>query len=106
MNSVTQMPQVVVVGGGFAGLAAAGELAKEGFRVTLIDRAGENTLQPLLAQVATGSLGAADVSSSLRLYAAEHEGVNFRHAELKSIDHLRQQLVCADGSRLDFDYLV
>ena len=50
------MPHVVVVGAGFGGVSATTELAKEGFRVTLIDRHPYNTFQPLLYQVATGGL--------------------------------------------------
>ena len=64
------MPHVVVVGAGFAGLSATAELAKEGFRVTLIDRHPYNTFQPLLYQVATGGLNAGDVTYSLRYFAA------------------------------------
>ena len=51
---MTEMPHVVVLGGGFGGLSATATLAKEGFRVTLIDRHPYNTFQPLLYQVATG----------------------------------------------------
>ena len=50
------MPHVVVVGAGFGGVSATDELAKEGFRVTLLDQFPYNTFQPLLYQVATGGL--------------------------------------------------
>src|SRR5918993_4867792 len=100
------MPHVVVVGGGFAGVSATSELAKEGFRVTLIDRHPYNTFQPLLYQVATGGLNAGDVTYSLRYYAARHSGVNFRRATMTSIDHDAQEVICDDGVRIPFDYLV
>ena len=69
MSAVTEMPHVVVVGAGFGGVSATTELAKEGFRVTMIDRHPYNTFQPLLYQVATGGLNAGDVTYSLRYFA-------------------------------------
>src|SRR5918993_42148 len=100
------MPHVVVLGAGFGGIAATNELSKEGFRVTLIDRHPYNTFQPLLYQVATGGLNAGDVTYSLRYYAARHSGVNFRRATMTSIDHDAQEVICDDGVRIPFDYLV
>jgi NADH dehydrogenase len=64
------MPHVVIIGAGFGGLSATEELAKEGFRVTLLDRFPYNTFQPLLYQVATGGLNPGDVTYSLRYFAA------------------------------------
>jgi NADH:ubiquinone reductase (H+-translocating) len=100
------MPHVVVVGAGFAGLSATDELSKEGFRVTLLDRFPYNTFQPLLYQVATGGLNPGDVTYALRYFAARHEGARFRVAEVVGIDHDQQQVICDDGVRVDFDYLV
>jgi NADH:ubiquinone reductase (H+-translocating) len=100
------MPRVVVVGAGFGGLSATDELSKEGFRVTLLDRFPYNTFQPLLYQVATGGLNPGDVTYSLRFYAARHEGVRFRCAEVIDIDHDQQEVVCDDGVRVGFDYLI
>jgi len=100
------MPHVVVVGAGFAGISATSQLAKEGFRVTLIDRHPYNTFQPLLYQVATGGLNAGDVTYSLRYYAAKHRGVRFRRAAVVAIDHDAQEVVCDDGVRVGFDYLI
>jgi NADH:ubiquinone reductase (H+-translocating) len=103
---MTEMPHVVVVGAGFGGISATEELAKEGFRVTLIDRHPYNTFQPLLYQVATGGLNAGDVTYSLRYYAARHSGVGFRRAAVVGIDHDAQEVICDDGVRVPFDYLV
>ena len=103
---MSEMPHVVVVGAGFAGVSATSELAKEGFRVTLIDRHPYNTFQPLLYQVATGGLNPGDVTYSLRYYAARHSGVNFRRAAVVGIDHDAQEVVCDDGVRVPFDYLI
>jgi NADH:ubiquinone reductase (H+-translocating) len=106
MLPVTEMPHVVVVGGGFGGVAATSELAKEGFRVTLLDRHPYNTFQPLLYQVATGGLNPGDVTYSLRFFAARHAGVRFRRAAAVGIDHEAQEVICDDGVRIAFDYLV
>lgn len=100
------MPHVVVVGAGFGGVATAGALAKEGFRVTLVDRHPYNTFQPLLYQVATGGLNAGDVTYSLRYFAAKHKGVRFRRAAVTGIDHDAKQVLCEDGVKIGFDYLV
>lgn len=100
------MPHVVVVGAGFAGLSATSELAKEGFRVTLIDRHPYNTFQPLLYQVATGGLNAGDVTYSLRYFAARHRRVRFRRAAVRGIDHDAREVLCDDGVRVGYDYLI
>jgi len=100
------MPHVVVVGAGFGGISATDELSKEGFRVTLLDRFPYNTFQPLLYQVATGGLNPGDVTYALRFFAARHEGVRFRRAEVIAIDHDQREVVGDDGVRIGFDYLV
>ena len=100
------MPHVVVVGAGFGGVSATDELAKEGFRVTLLDQFPYNTFQPLLYQVATGGLNPGDVTYSLRYFAAEHEEVRFRVAEVVGIDHDQREVICGDGFRVGFDYLI
>jgi NADH:ubiquinone reductase (H+-translocating) len=103
---MNEMPHVVVVGAGFGGIAATDELSKEGFRVTLLDRFPYDTFQPLLYQVATGGLNPGDVAYSLRYFAARHEGARFRCAEVVGIDHDQQEVICDDGVRIGFDYLI
>src|ERR1700739_1372125 len=58
--------KVIMVGGGFGGLSAAQHLASDLVDVTLIDRRNYHLFQPLLYQVATGSLSAGEVASPLR----------------------------------------
>jgi NADH dehydrogenase len=100
------MPHVVVIGAGFGGISATDELSKVGFRVTLLDRFPYNTFQPLLYQVATGGLNPGDVTYALRFFAARHEGVRFRRAGVVAIDHDQKEVVCDDGVRVGFDYLI
>ena len=98
-------PRVIVVGGGFAGLAAVKELTRAGAQVMLVDRNIYSTFQPLLYQVATGGLNPGDVAFPLRVFAAKH-GARFRHGELQSIDAAGRQITLTDGTVLDYDYLV
>lgn len=68
MNSPTspRRPHVVIVGGGFAGLYTAKNLRRSPVDITLIDKRNFHLFQPLLYQVATGSLSPADIASPLR----------------------------------------
>ncbi|HTE04818.1 MAG TPA: FAD-dependent oxidoreductase, partial [Planctomycetota bacterium] len=58
--------RVVIVGGGFGGLAAARALARAPVQVTLVDRSNHHTFQPLLYQVATAGLAAPDIAEPIR----------------------------------------
>ena len=78
-------PHVVIVGGGFAGIAAMRELKDAPVRITLIDRHVYNMFQPLMYQVATGGLNAGDVTYFLRSLRARQSNADFRHGLLTSI---------------------
>jgi len=78
-------PRVIVVGAGFAGLAAVKELRQVGAQVLLIDRNIYSTFQPLLYQVATGGLNPGDVAYPLRSLA-RRKAARFRPGELAGID--------------------
>src|SRR5262245_50611636 len=74
---------VVIVGGGFAGLACARKLAKsDDVRVTLIDKNNFHQFQPLLYQVATAELGTGDVATSLRQTLRDHSNVDVKMSEV------------------------
>ena len=62
----SHLPKVYIVGGGFAGLAAAKAMAAAPVDMTLVDRRNHHVFQPLLYQVATASLSPADISSPIR----------------------------------------
>ena len=98
-------PRVIVVGAGFAGLAAVGELARGGAQVLLIDRNVYSTFQPLLYQVATGGLNPGDVSYPVRAFTRRH-GARFRLGELTGVDAAARRITLADGAQLGYDYLV
>lgn len=103
---MTSKPHVVVLGAGFAGIAATRKLSKAGYHVTVVDRHPYNTFQPLLYQVATGGLNPGDVTYSLRFFAARLRGVTFRRAHAVGIDHDKRTVLCEDGVSVPFDYLI
>ena len=98
-------PRVIVIGAGFAGLAAVRELDRTGARVLLIDKNVYSTFQPLLYQVATGGLNPGDVAYPLRTLA-RRKAARFRPGELAAIDPAGRRITLTDGSVLDYDYLV
>jgi NADH dehydrogenase len=98
-------PRVIVIGAGFAGLAAVKELHRVGAQVLLIDRNIYSTFQPLLYQVATGGLNPGDVAYPLRTLA-RRKAARFRMGELAGIDPPARQITLTDGTVLDYDYLV
>lgn len=97
--------QVVIIGGGFAGLAALHALAGTAARVTLIDRNVYSTFQPLLYQVATAGLTSSDVAYPLWA-AARKAGAEFRKGELTGIDAAAGSISLADGRKRGYDYLI
>ncbi|WP_248703821.1 NAD(P)/FAD-dependent oxidoreductase [Curtobacterium sp. MWU13-2055] len=99
-------PHVVIVGGGFAGVAAMRELADAPVRVTLVDRHVYNMFQPLMYQVATGGLNAGDVTYFLRSLRAKQDNAEFRHGLLTGIRTDERIAEMSDGEHLHYDYLV
>ena len=67
-------PEVLIIGGGFAGLSAMEALARSGAQVTIVDQNVYSTFQPLLYQVATAGLTAADVAYPLWTASGRHNG--------------------------------
>jgi NADH dehydrogenase len=99
-------PSVVVIGGGFAGVGCATELAKHDIDITLIDRNNFHQFQPLLYQVATGELAVIDVARPLRGIFHKDESVTLKKAEVTSIDLDTRTVHTASGERFTGDYLV
>jgi len=96
---------VLILGGGFAGLACAKGLADEKFRVTLVDRTNHHLFQPLLYQVATAGLTMADIAQPLRSILSHQKNVTTLMDEVKHID-LDARQVHLNEHVLDYDYLV
>jgi NADH dehydrogenase len=98
-------PRVIVVGAGFAGLAAVTELDRAGAQVMVVDRNVYSTFQPLLYQVATGGLNPGDVAYPIRAFEARRGG-RFRMGELRGIDAGGHRITLTDGTVLGYDYLI
>jgi NADH dehydrogenase len=101
----TALPHVVIVGGGFAGLAAARRLAGAPVQVTLIDRTNHYLFQPLLYQVATGVLSPADVAVPTRFLLRRQKNTTVLLEHVTQID-LAKRTVQAGAQQLSFDYLI
>ena len=104
--AVKPQPQVVVIGGGFAGLWATRALATAPVDVTLVDRANHHLFQPLLYQVATAGLSAGDIAAPLRHILRDQRNVAIRMAEVTAIDLPARRVHCADGTSLGYDFLL
>src|SRR3989475_102227 len=85
-------PHVVIVGGGFGGLHAARALAGRPVRVTLLDRRNHHLFQPLLYQVATAALNAADIATPLRSILRRASNVTVLLADVEKVDLAARRL--------------
>src|SRR5437868_7336720 len=99
------MSDVVVIGAGFGGLAAVKELAGAPVHVTIVDRHNYHTFQPLLYQVATAGLNAADVAYPVRGIFRRQRNLSFRQAHVTGVDWTTNTLTLDDGP-LPFDDLI
>jgi NADH dehydrogenase len=107
MNHQGASKHVVVVGGGFAGIACARELARHGhLRITLIDKNNYNQFQPLLYQVATAQLAPRDVAYPLRRLFHKAANVDVKLAEVTGVDPAAKTVATATGEVYQGDYLV
>jgi NADH dehydrogenase len=97
---------VVVVGGGFAGVACATELAKHDVDVILVDKNTYHQFQPLLYQVATAQLAVQDVRMPLRGLFRKRRSVAVKNATVASVDPSGKSVMTADGVTFSGDHLV
>jgi NADH dehydrogenase FAD-containing subunit len=104
--SYSNKPQVVIVGGGFAGMACARALASAGVEIKLIDRRNFHLFQPLLYQVATGGLSPANIAAPLRSIFRRQRNVQVLMDQVIGFDFESQRVDLETGVSLNFDYLV
>jgi NADH dehydrogenase len=100
------LPQVVIIGGGFAGLDAARRLRKVPCEVTIVDRHNHHVFQPLLYQVATAGLSPGDIASPIRWILRKQARLRVLLANVDRIEPSAKQLVLDRGERLNYDYLI
>jgi NADH dehydrogenase len=97
--------RVVILGGGFGGLSAARKLKRAPVDVTLIDRCNYHLFQPLLYQVATGSLSPANISGPLRQVLKHNKNTTVLLGEAIDIDPANHRVILSDGV-IDYDTLI
>ncbi len=97
---------VVIVGGGFAGLACARRLGRSGLSVTVIDRSNHHLFQPLLYQVATAALSPADIAEPIRRILGRFPSVEVLMAEVVGVDVEARRVRLADGNPIAYRRLV
>lgn len=104
-RSERSFPRVIIIGGGFGGVEVAKNLKDKEVEVLLIDRNNFHTFQPLMYQVATGTLAADSISFPLRKMFKNQHNFKFRMAEVLSIDSVKKEVHTSVGT-YDYDYLV
>src|SRR5437868_4992994 len=106
----SKTPRVVIVGGGFGGLAAAKALGKAPVEVILIDRTNHHVFQPLLYQVATSVLAPSQMSSPIREVLRRHKNTTVIMGEVTGVDKAQRCVFVNDADRehvpVRYDYLI
>lgn len=97
--------KVVIIGGGFGGLHAAQQLRRADVDVTLLDRRNFHLFQPLLYQVATGTLSPADIASPLRYVLAKQKNARVLLAEATGVD-VERRVVRLTSGEVPYDTLI
>src|SRR5579872_6254317 len=98
--------RVIILGGGFGGLYAARALRRAPVDVTLIDRRNFHLFQPLLYQVATGSLSPGEICAPLRSILHAQKNTTVLLGEVADIDPKARQLTLKDGGVFEYDSLI
>ena len=103
---MSERRKVVIVGGGFGGLSAAQQLHSNLVDVTVIDRRNYHLFQPLLYQVATGSLSAGEIASPLRSVLSRQKNTRVWLGSVVDVDPDLKRVILADGAIVPYDSLI
>src|ERR1700722_2003406 len=102
--------RVVIVGGGFAGIAAAHALRHSDVEVVLIDRRNHHIFQPLLYQVATAVLSPAEIAAPIRQLEAKQQNLNVLLADVTRVDVASRMIEASTAGagvrKIAYDFLV
>ncbi len=104
-SSNRKFPRVIIIGAGFGGIEVAKKLKNKEVEVLLLDRNNFHTFQPLMYQVATGTLSADSISFPVRKMFKGQDNFHFRLADVKSVDN-EAKIVRTDVGDFDYDYLI
>ena len=99
------LPNVVIIGGGFGGIEAAKALGRKKVRVTLVDRRNHHLFQPLLYQVATAALNPANIAAPIRKILKGYPNIEVLLGEVEAVDVPGKVVELADGA-VPYDYLI
>src|SRR6266852_1948552 len=102
---MTAKHRVVILGGGFGGLYAAKALKQAPAQITLLDRRNFHLFQPLLYQVATGSLSPGEIASPLRRVLHSQQNARVLLGQAVDLDADRRRVILADGE-VQYDTLI
>src|ERR1700754_3478812 len=105
LKKTAGVPRIVIIGGGFGGVNLAKKLKNKPVEVLMLDKHNYHTFQPLLYQVAMGSLESESIAFSLRKNFASQKNFRFRIAEVTKIDADTNTLDTTIGP-VTYDYLV
>jgi len=100
------MSRVVVVGGGFGGLAAARALKNADVDVTVVDRANYNLFYPLLYQVATSGLSTTEIATPIRAVLGEQKNARVLLDDVRDVDLGKRLVYLRNNLPLSYDFLV
>jgi NADH dehydrogenase len=98
--------RVIILGGGFGGLLAAQKLKGARVKVTLFDRRNFHLFQPLMYQVATGSLSPGEIAAPLRSVLRKQKNVEVLLGEAADIDPENHRVKLLDGAEFEYDSLI
>jgi NADH dehydrogenase len=101
-----QKHRVIVLGGGFGGLAAAKKLKHAPVEVILIDKRNFHLFQPLMYQVATGSLSPGEIAAPLRGILSHQKNTQVLLGEAADVDPDTKRVTLCDGATFEFDSMI
>lgn len=105
LDSKSNKTRILIVGGGFGGIAAAKALGPVDAEIGLIDKRNYNVFQPLLYQVATAALNPSDIATPIRRIFRHQKNVTVALGKVEQVDMERKRIY-VEGEPIDYDYLI
>ena len=106
MNTASTRPRVVIVGGGFGGIAAAKGLKDAPVDVLVLDKTNHHVFQPLLYQVATAALAPTEITYPIRTILRRQKNATVWMTEVTGVDVAAKTVATTDGKAIPYDYLI